>query len=256
MIIKNGIKYFILIGVILIAIVGSIVIGPVAQNPDYHVFSDQRTILSVPNFWNVVTNFPFVVVGIMGMILTGFRTPQGGLPELKWIYLLFFLGVFATGLGSGYYHYSPTNETLVWDRIPITVSFMAIFCAIVGESISLNLSRKLILPLLVLGVSSVIFWYISEKHGVGDLRLYALVQYFPIVLIPLILLFFNSRLTPLAYVWAVLGCYVIAKIGESLDGWIYSAVRIMSGHPFKHLAAAFGTYLFYRALQKREIRGE
>jgi len=36
---------------------------PIAQDPSYHQFADQRTLLGIPNFWNVVSNLPFVLVG-------------------------------------------------------------------------------------------------------------------------------------------------------------------------------------------------
>ena len=38
----------------------------VSQDPEYHVFADQRNISGIPHFWNVVTNIPFLVLGITG----------------------------------------------------------------------------------------------------------------------------------------------------------------------------------------------
>ncbi len=249
----NETKIKVIAGIALLAVIISLFAGPVPQNPEYHKFADQRAILSVPNFWNVITNVPFLIAGMMGMILTGSGKAPGGLPELKHIYFLFFLGVFATGLGSAYYHLNPINETLVWDRIPIAVSFMAFFCVIAGENISTALARKLVWPLIVLGIFSVFYWYITEKLGSGDLRLYGLVQFLPILLVPVILLLFKPRLTPVAYIWAVLAAYLIAKIAESLDRPIYEAGQIMSGHSLKHLVAAFGTFMFYIGLRRRKV---
>jgi hypothetical protein len=40
---------------------------PIPQPQDYHQFADQRTLLGVPNFWNVVSNLPFVLVGAWGL---------------------------------------------------------------------------------------------------------------------------------------------------------------------------------------------
>lgn len=243
-------KLTIFFSVIFIAFIGAAIIGPIAQDPDYHKFADERTILSVPNFWNVMTNIPFVIVGLMGMTLLARGRATRGLPELRPIYALFFLGVFASGLGSVYYHYHPTNETLLWDRIPMTVSFMAFFSVVVGEHISIRVSRIIVVPLLALGIASALSWYVTEANGNGDLRGYALVQYLPVVLIPIILLLFESRLRPAAYIWAVLGAYVAAKIAESFDRPLFAALHIFSGHSVKHLAAALGAYVFYRAIQK------
>jgi len=60
------------------------------------------------------------------------------LPDLYKAYIAFFTGLILIGLGSGYYHLAPSNSTLVWDRMAITVSFMSFFVLVVGESISTN----------------------------------------------------------------------------------------------------------------------
>ena len=39
---------------------------PIPQDQSYHRFADQRTLLGVPNFWNVVSNLPFIAVGAGG----------------------------------------------------------------------------------------------------------------------------------------------------------------------------------------------
>lgn len=246
-------KIKVIAGMALLVVTSSFFAGPIPQNPEYHRFADQRAILSVLNFWNVITNVPFMIVGAMGMVLIGSGKAPGGLPELKHVYFLFFLGVLATGFGSAYYHLNPTNETLLWDRIPMTVTFMAFFCVIVGEHISAAMGKKLVWPLIALGIISVFYWYATEKSGSGDLRFYALVQYLPVLLVPVILLLFKSRLAPVAYIWAILAAYLAAKIAESLDRPMYAVVHAMSGHPLKHLAAAFATFIFYIALRRRKV---
>lgn len=251
MITRKAFRLTLIFGVVLAAVIVSIVIGPITQDPGYHKFADERTILSIPNFWNVVTNVPFVVVGAMGMLLLAQGNVSGGLGELRTIYFTFFLGVFATGIGSAFYHYEPANRTLVWDRVPITVSLTAFFSAVTGEHISIKAGRKLAWPLIALGIFSVLYWYASELRGAGDLRLYALVQYLPVLLTPVILLLYRSRLIPSCYLWSVVGAYGVAKIAESFDGQLYGAAKIMSGHSIKHLAAAFGAYIFYLALRRR-----
>lgn len=246
-------KIKVIAGTALLVVIISFFVGPIPQDPEYHRFADQRVILSVPNFWNVITNVPFIIVGVMGMVLTGSGKAPGGLPELKHAYFLFFLGVLATGFGSAYYHINPTNGTLLWDRIPMTVTFMAFFSVIVGEHISAAAGKKLVWPLIALGIFSVFYWYATEKSGNGDLRFYALAQYLPVLLIPVILFLFKSKLAPVAYIWAILAAYLAAKIAESFDRPIYAAAHVMSGHPIKHLAAAFATFIFYIALRRRKV---
>lgn len=249
---RTDIRQFILFSAAAAALVGAFVIGPVPQDPAYHLFVDRRELFSIPNFWNVVTNAPFVVIGAMGMVLVARGKACGGLSDLRAAYFVFFLGVFAVGFGSAYYHFHPDNQTLFWDRVPMTIAFMGFFSAVLGEHISTETCETFIWPLIALGICSVLYWYVSEKNGLGDIRLYALVQYLPALLLPMILFLYRSRLVPGAYLWLVLGAYLAAKIAESLDGQLYAAIRVLSGHSIKHLAAAGGAYLFYVALRRRE----
>jgi len=159
--------------------------------------------------------------------------------------------VFLTGFGSAYYHYQPDNQSLLWDRLPMTVAFMALFSAIIGEYISTQLAWKLFVPLLILGMTSVVYWHVTELNGHGDLRPYVLVQFLPVLLIPLILWLFDSTLNNDNYIWGVIGAYALSKLMELFDARLYSAFGLLSGHTLKHLTAAFGTLIFYWSLRKQ-----
>ncbi len=241
----------ILLAIIVVAITIVFSLDPIAQEPAYHNFADQRRILNIANFYNVLSSLPFVIVGIMGMRLVVLDQVTGGLAELWAVYLTFFVGVFLTGFGSAYYHLQPDNQTLLWDRLPMTVAFMALLCAIIGEYISTQLARKLFVPLLILGMASVVYWQVTELNGHGDLRAYVLVQFLPVLLILLILCMFASRLNGNKYIWGLIGAYAASKLLELLDNPLYSAFGLLSGHSLKHLVAAFGTLIFYWALQRR-----
>ena len=41
--------------------------------------------------------------------------------------------IFLTGFGSSYYQWNPNDNTLFWDRLPMTLCFMAIFAAALEE---------------------------------------------------------------------------------------------------------------------------
>jgi hypothetical protein len=241
----------IIVAIVVIAIIAAFSMDPIAQDPAYHHFADRRSLINIPNFYNILSSLPFVIIGIMGMRLVGSGRATGGLAELQSMYLAFFGGVFLTGFGSAYYHYHPDNQTLLWDRLPITIAFMALFSAIAGEYISSRLALKLFVPLLLSGIISVIYWYVTELNGNGDLRAYALVQFLPVLLIPLILWLFNSRLNGNKYIWGVLGAYALSKFMEYFDAPIYSKLDIVSGHSLKHLIAASGTLIYYWALRNR-----
>jgi hypothetical protein len=242
----------VIVVIVIIAIIAVFSADPIAQDPGYHNFVDQRSMISIPNFVNVLSNLPFIVIGISGIRLVSSGQASGGLAELKNVYLIFFVGVFLTGFGSAYYHYHPDNQTLLWDRLPMTIAFMALFSAIVGEYISSRIALNLFVPLLLTGVISVIYWYFTELNGNGDLRAYALVQFLPALLIPLILWFFHSKLNGNLYIWGILGVYALSKFMELFDAPIYSHLGILSGHSLKHLIAAFGPLIFYWALRDRQ----
>jgi len=241
----------IIVTLVAVSIIAVFSMDPIAQDPGYHNFADQRSIISIPNFYNVLSNLPFIIIGIAGMQLVASGRASGGLAELKDVYLTFFVGVFLTGFGSAYYHYHPDNQTLLWDRLPMTIAFMALFSAIIGEYISSRMALKLFVPLLLSGIISVIYWYVTELNGNGDLRAYALVQFLPALLIPLIPWLFNTKLNGNKYIWGILGTYALSKFMEFFDAPIYSKLGIISGHSLKHVIAAFGALIFYWALRDR-----
>ena len=230
-----------------------ILVPPVSQDLKYHNFVDQRNFAGIPHFWNVVTNIPFLLIGIIGFFKIQKQELSGILPELFRAYLAFFMGLVLIGLGSGYYHLNPSNSTLVGDRMAITISFMSFFVLIFGESISTKTASRLLLPLLFLGLSSVVYWNITEKLGTGDLRFYSLVQFLPMLLIPLMLLFYGSCLSGRRRIFAIIMVYVIAKIAEFYDQQIYDLIGF-SGHALKHIIAAFGAFLFLKGLEVRKLK--
>ena len=112
-------------GVALVAIVGTLLVPRIPQDESYHLFADTRTIAGIPNFWNVISNAPFALVGIYGLT----RTPRLVSRSLRPGYLTFCVAVIGVCFGSAYYHYAPSTPALVWDRLPMTVAFMAMVAA-------------------------------------------------------------------------------------------------------------------------------
>ena len=248
-------RQLLLISIALSLFVSLFFMAPIAQDQAYHHFSDADTLFSIPNFWNVVSNLPFIVVGLMGLHLLSKGTPKGSLEKLRMVYITFFIGLIITGFGSSYYHWNPNNASLVWDRLPMTISFMAFFTVVLGENISMTLAKRLFYPLLAIGIFTVIYWIMTESNGAGDLRPYVLVQFLPVIMIPLILWLYPSPFGGQRYIVLVLAAYVAAKLMEHFDHEVHELLGgIMSGHPIKHVVAATGTYFFYVALKKRRLQ--
>ncbi|MHC9511965.1 ceramidase domain-containing protein [Kangiella sp. M94] len=209
-------------------------VDPIPQDPNYHLFADSRHIAGIENFWNVASNLPFMVVGILGLV----RYPKLSHKESANAYLVMCIGVFLVGFGSAYYHYAPTNETLLWDRLPMTVAFMALLALLLGERVLRTPRPQLLWIFILIGASAALYWAWTESLGRGDLRPYAIVQFLPVLLIPLMLAMFPQRyLSGKLLLWAF-GFYLLAKVFEHYDGQIFSATAVMSGHAIKHVAAA------------------
>jgi hypothetical protein len=242
----------------LIALGADFFLPPIPQDLRFHAFADDRTMLGVPNFLNVVSNLPFLVVGVLGLgIVLGKNAvgPAGAVltPTERWPLVVLFLGVILTAFGSSWYHLDPTNDRLVWDRMPMTIAFMGFFAVTIGERIGPRAGTWLLGPLVWLGIASVVNWHITEQRDAGDLRLYGFVQFYPMVTIPLMLYFFPPRYTRAADVLIALAWYLLAKFLEIglVDHGIYNLGNLVSGHTLKHLAAAAGTYWLYRMVRYR-----
>jgi len=212
----------------------------IPQEEAYHNFCDRRALWGIPNFANVISNLGFCVAGAAGLFCVWLSTASKG---LKLIYYVVFSGIFLTGLGSGLYHCRPDDGMLVFDRLPMSIVFMGMVAAAMEEGIGPGVGATFLWPLVGAGFISVWWWHHTGSGGAGDLRLYILVQYYPLLLVPAVLLMFsNPRVRrgwrPLLFCF---GLYALAKIAETLDCSIYTFLRTVSGHTLKHLIAALAT---------------
>ena len=231
--------------------------APVPQNLAYHNFADQRALYGIPHFWNVVSNLPFAIIGVLGcswIVRAGRTSPAFEEPSERTAYFVFFLGEILTCFGSGYYHAAPANGTLVWDRLVLSLMLTSIFPIVIAEFVNRDLGRLMLGPMVALGVFSIIYWAWTEQVGAGDLRPYLLVQFYPVLAIPLILLLFGSRYTHTGMFWLIWALYAIAKLAELYDGAIYAWGGVWSGHTIKHLVAAGASYMPLYALKRRRPR--
>ena len=226
----------------------------IPQPLSYHDFADRRSWLEIPNFANVVSNLPFAIFGLMGLaFLRSSSCKEKFLnPRERWPYSFFFVGLFLTAFGSGYYHAHPNNSTLLWDRLPMTIAFTGLIAALIAERIDVTAGIRSLAPLLLVGVSSPIQWYLSELYGRGDLRFYAAVQLSAVLSLPLFLVLFPPRYSRSYDLAFVLGFYVLAKLCETLDRQIVAAGQLVSGHTLKHLAASLSGYWILRMLRLRQ----
>jgi len=206
----------------------------IPQDPAYHDFADDRMLLGIPNFWNVVSNAAFLAVGVFGLL----KFSRGAIPGAGMPYLMFCLGIVLVAAGSAYYHLDPTPQSLVWDRLPMTLAFMSIFSMVVSDRVSEKLGARLLWPSVLAGIASVTYWYWSEVQGRGDLRPYVIVQFLPMLIIPMLLVLYSGKRMLTAFIWATLFTYALAKAAEHFDPEIFAWLGFWSGHTIKHLLSA------------------
>lgn len=229
----------------------------VAQPQSYHQFADLRAWLGIPNFLDVASNLPFAAIGIWGL---GFVWSERGRRQFldqreRWPYAVGFFGLFLTAFGSSYYHLAPDNWRLVWDRLPMTLVFMSLVAAMIAERIRVMTGLWQLPVLTAIGAASVWQWYASELRGEGDLRMYAALQVYALVILLVALLLPPRYTRSLDLIWVV-GFYALAKILETWDRQVFALTgRTVSGHTLKHLAAAMAGYWVLRMLKKRSNAG-
>lgn len=217
------------------------------QDLHYHQFADQRDAWGLANFSNVLSNLPFILVGIYGF----WRCRTCAASPMLTAYQQLSLASLLIAAGSAWYHLAPSNATLFWDRLPITLGFMAVTAMVWQERVWQ--ARSLLLPLQAAGCLACVYWYVGEMSGAGDLRPYLLVQFLPVLLLPLVLYLFPSRYLRDRFLWLALLLYAIAKLCESQDAALLELLGF-SGHSIKHLLAALAMWAMVQAADFTNLR--
>ncbi|KAL9191489.1 hypothetical protein ACHAXT_001195 [Thalassiosira profunda] len=243
-------------------------IEPIPQPQAYHNFADKRVFLCschgategfflppdarterrrgfiIPNFGDVISNVVILAGGIFGLL----ALKSGGIAEtshdtirewqVKVCLPTFFAATIAVSAGSSYYHWNPMDATLVWDRLPMTLAFVSIFCYMLEEYLPTSgIGRALMVPLLAIGAFSVLYWRYTD-----DLRLYALVQFGPLATIAALLTFCEARHGGAFQHALGLLFYALAKVCEDNDYVIFAwTKRRISGHSLKHVLAGLAS---------------
>lgn len=245
-----------ILAVLALTMIGAaVLLPPIAQPQAFHAFAEQRMLLGVPHFGDVLSNLAYAIVAFAGfaflMSWDGqrvFNTPLDRLP-----YFVFFGAIAAVAIGSTYYHMNPTNQTLFWDRLPMVVAFTSLLAAFLTDRVHAKMGALVILPLaILLGVISLGYWHISETAGQGDLRFYFLVQASAFLLVPLTCVLFHGNHTSGKYVAYMLLFYGLGVTCEQFDIEIHELLDdVVSGHTIKHFLTALAVYMVVPMLRQR-----
>lgn len=253
-------KPILLIGLFVVLAAGAVILGPIPQPQTYHNFADARAFWGIDNFSDVMSNIPFGVVGAWGL-WTVFRlrkvsafVRQGD----SWPYIVLFGSIAVVTAGSAYYHLAPDNVRLFWDRLPITVGFMALFAAFVADRAAPPRIGPWLAPLFIAaGVIALVYWVWTETQGRGDLAPYVLVQLYPILALPLLCWQYpKARYTGGGYLFWIIVWYALAKVLETYDREVFALLgNTISGHSLKHLAAAVAAFVVVAMLRRNGYDG-
>jgi hypothetical protein len=218
------------------------VFGPsIAQPADHHHFADTRAWLGVPYALDVLSNLPFALWGVAGLLglRRSWRAPAHGvLSTQRPLAAVFFAGLVLTAAASGLYHWQPDDGGLALDRLGMVVAFAGLLGLAAAERVSGRAGYLLAVGVLVLGPASVAVWFTSgnvlpwvvlQVGGMGLILALAWRQALPSAL--------GIRLS------AVIALYALAKACELGDHAIFAFTDgAVSGHSLKHLLASFAAW--------------
>ncbi len=245
-----GLRAVTVIGATLLACWALIWLGPIAQPLDYHEFADDRVWLGIPNVLDVLSNVAFLIVGLTG-IAYAMRLQRQRANAPVTAYLMMYAGVVLTAFGSTYYHLAPDNESLVWDRFAMITIFVGFTCSVIGELVNRRLGDALLAPLWLAGAASVWYWIYTERLGVGDVRWYVLVQFLPMLVVPLLLALYPRPADYTRYLVLMFVLYASSKLMEFVDVQVFELLGVVSGHTLKHLFAAAAVACLLPVLRAR-----
>ncbi|KAG0500525.1 hypothetical protein HPP92_000597 [Vanilla planifolia] len=237
-----------------IALVGLIlmVITPrIPHSPTHHFFADMRNFLGVPNTLNVLTTYPFLLIGVPGLVLcvsgSCFSISLKG--EL-WGWVLFYSGIAAAAYGSAYYHLKPDDDRIIWDRLPMMVSTISLLSNLVIERVDEWAGISCLASLLML-----VFVSAAYERTFDDLRLCMIFHFIPYIIIPVLVFLFPPKYTHSTYWFWATGFYLISRFESLADMKVYNVDRyLISGHSLEHLCLAMVPFILTVMLCLRSIK--
>ena len=222
------------------------------QSQDYHRLADTRTLLGVTNAIDTLSNLPFIVAGLTGIVLVWLGRLPAPTTALGAMILLTFAGLVATGIGSCWYHVQvpPNDAGLAIDRYGMVIAFAGILGLAAAHKVSERAGWAMGALVLLAGPFSVWWWTVS-----GSIAPYAVLQFGGMALLVLILFWRtpDGHDTPGPNWGMLIGAYALAKVFEAADAQIWElTLHTLSGHSLKHLAAACVALAVIAPLYRRD----
>ena len=233
---------------LIILLILAIFLPSIQQDQNYHNFADQRALFGVNNAFDTLSNLAFIIVGILGLFNFYNNKFIKISNSFSVILNLFFISIILTGLGSGYYHLSPNDFTLVFDRLALTLVFTFILAMLASIRISERSGFHTLAELIILAPLSVLLWNYN-----GNLTPYAVLQFGGIIIIVLTLLLTKAQKQSPCFASLII-LYGFAKVAEFYDVEIFKlSQNLISGHTLKHLIGAIAVLIFISPLKVKKI---
>jgi hypothetical protein len=245
-------RVWIIIGFSALALAAALLLPAMPQPLEYHNFADRRELFGIRNFLDVASNVAFLLIGVAGLVVVLGRRAQFEFNVERLPYLVFFVGVVMTAAGSAYYHLAPDNDSLFWDRLPMTVAFMALVVSQIVDRINIRVGLGLLVPTLILGAASVVYWRVSERAGAGNVLPYGILQGYSVIML-LVMAALPSRYTRGSDLYWVFAWYALSKLFETFDPQVMTLGHLVSGHTLKHIAAAIAPLAICLMLTRRAL---
>jgi hypothetical protein len=207
-----------------------------------HAFIDARSFFGIPNCLDVLSNLPFLFAGTWGLIAVRRASLS---PDMRLAAQVFFIGLILTCFGSSYYHWAPTDFTLMIDRLGMAIAFAGVISLAAGSRLGDEAASRATPVLLLLAPLAAVAAY--SLHNVFP---WAIVQFGGIALI-LWLAYLPKRTELPIKLFALIGWYALAKLLEAQDEAVFELTHeIISGHSLKHMAACMAAWPVIAALKK------
>lgn len=233
---------------LIILLILAIFLPSIQQDQNYHNFADQRALFGVNNAFDTLSNLAFIIVGILGLFNFYNNKFIKISNSFSVILNLFFISIILTGLGSGYYHLSPNDFTLVFDRLALTLVFTFILAMLANVRISERSGFHTLAELIILAPLTVLIWNYN-----GNLTPYAILQFGGIIIIVLTLLLTKAQKQSPCFASLII-LYGFAKVTEFYDVEIFKlSQNLISGHTLKHLIGAIAVLIFISPLKVKKI---
>jgi hypothetical protein len=229
---------------LIILILLAIFLPSIEQNQNYHNFADQRVLFGVNNAFDTLSNLAFIIVGALGLVNFYNNQYIKISNSFSVILNLFFISIILIGLGSSFYHLSPNDFTLVFDRLAMSLVFASILAMLAYLKISPRFGLHTLAELLILAPLTVLIWKFN-----GNLTPYVVLQFGGIILVILTLLLTKTRMQGPCFTSLII-LYGAAKLVEFYDEKIFNlSQNLISGHTLKHLIAALAVIIFVSPLK-------